>query len=270
MDYETILYTHEDHIVSITLNRPERRNCINQRMNLELQDAFKRFRDDRDALVAVITGAGGAAFCAGWDLDDAAAMTEMMDYEDFRQAYYNAEGFCGYTKRADIFKPIIAAVNGYAVAAGMETAMLADIRIGAENAVFGALERRWNIVSGDGLAVRLPLIVGLGHAMELLITGRAIDVNEAYRIGLVNEIVPEGEAYTRAMELARSIAELPQGALRADKETVVRGIGRTLEERLRIETEMMMSMWLRKDRHSAGAQAFLDKNLKPDWPNHGL
>ena len=148
--------------------------------------------------------------------------------------------------------------------------MLADIRIGAENAVFGALELRWNIVSGDGLAVRLPLIVGLGHAMELLITGRAIDVNEAYRIGLVNEIVPEGEAYTRAMELARSIAELPQGALRADKETVVRGIGRTLEERLRIETEMMMSMWLRKDRHSAGAQAFLDKNLKPDWPNHGL
>ena len=89
-------------------------------------------------------------------------------------------------------------------------------------------------------------------------------------MGLVNEVVPEGKAYERALELARSIAELPQGALRADKETVVRGIGRTLEERLRIETEMMMSMWLRKDRHSAGAQAFLDKNLKPEWPNHGL
>ena len=87
MDYETILYTHEDHIVSITLNRPERRNCINQRMNLELQDAFKRFRDDRDALVAVITGAGGAAFCAGWDLDDAAAMTEMMDYHHYHLLY---------------------------------------------------------------------------------------------------------------------------------------------------------------------------------------
>ena len=112
--------------------------------------------------------------------------------------------------------------------------------------------------------------VGLGHAMELLITGRSVDVHEAHRMGLVNEVVPEGRACERALELARSIAELPQGALRADKETVVRGIGRTLEERLRIETEMMMSMWLRKDRHSAGAQAFLDKNLKPEWPNHGL
>lgn len=270
MAYETILYTHADHVVTITLDRPERRNCISQQMNRELQDAFKRFRDDKDALVGIITGAGERAFCAGWDLEDAARATERMDYEDFRQAYYNAEGFCGYTKRADIFKPIIAAVNGYAVAAGMETALLADIRIGAENAVFGALERRWNIVSGDGLAVRLPLIVGLGHAMELLITGRAIDVHEAYRMGLVNEIVPEGRAYERALELARSIAELPQGALRADKETVLRGIGRTLEERLRIETEMMLSMWLRKDSHAAGARAFLDKQGKPDWPHHGL
>jgi enoyl-CoA hydratase len=270
MSYETLLYTREDHIVTITLNRPERRNCISHQMNLELQDAFKRFRDDKEALVAIITGSGDKAFCAGWDLEDAAAATEMMDYEDFRQAYYNADGFCGYTKRADIFKPIIAAVNGYAVAAGMETAMLADIRICAENAVFGALERRWNIVSGDGLAVRLPLIVGLGHALELLITGRSIDAQEAYRMGLANEVVPEGKAYTRALELAREIATLPQGALRADKETVIRGIGHTLEERLRIETEMMMSMWLRKDKHSTGAQAFLDKNLKPKWPNHGL
>lgn len=270
MSYATLLYSLEDHIVTITLNRPERRNCISHEMNLELQDAFKSFRDDKEALVAIITGAGDKAFCAGWDLEDAAAQTEGMDYEDFRQSYYNADGFCGYTKRADIFKPIIAAVNGYAVAAGMETAMLADIRICAENAVFGALERRWNIVSGDGLAVRLPLIVGLGHAMELLITGRSINAQEAYRIGLANEVVEEGQAYTRALELAREIAVLPQGALRADKETVVRGIGRTLEERLRIETEMMMSMWFRKDKHSSGAQAFLDKNHKPDWPNHGL
>lgn len=270
MPYETILYEHEDHVVTITMNRPDRHNCISQQMSDDLQDAFKRFRDDKEALVAILTGAGDTAFSTGWDLQDAAAMTEMMDYEDFRQAYYNADGFCGYTKRADIFKPIICAINGYAFAAGFETAMLGDIRIAAENAEFGALERRWNIVSGDGLAVRLPLIVGLGHAMELLITGRRIDVHEAYRMGLVNEIVPEGQAYTRALELAKSIAALPQGALRADKETVVRGIGRTLEERLRIETEMMLSMWLRKDKHSAGAQAFLDKNLTPEWPHHGL
>ena len=106
--------------------------------------------------------------------------------------------------------------------------------------------------------------------MELLITGRTVDAQDAYRMGLANEVVAEGSAYTRALEMAREIALLPQGALRADKETVVRGIGHTLEERLRIETEMMMSMWLRKDKHSDGAQAFLDKDYKPKWPNHGL
>ena len=115
--------------------------------------------------------------------------------------------------------------------------------------------------------MHLPLIVGMGHAMELLITGRTVD---AYRMGLANEVVPEGQAYERVLEMANNIVGLPQGALRADKETVVRGIGRTLEKRLRIETEMMMSMWLRKDSHTQGAQAFLDKNFEPSWPNHGL
>ena len=151
-------------------------------------------------------------------------------------------GPCGYTRRVDVFKPVIAAVNGYAFAAGLETALLADIRIGAENAEFGALERRWNIVGGDGLTARLPLVVGFARAMELIITGRRIDVHDAERIGLVNEVVPRGEALARAQELAREIAALPQGAMRADKETVVMGVGRTLEERLRLEAEMVVSM----------------------------
>ena len=106
--------------------------------------------------------------------------------------------------------------------------------------------------------------------MELISTGRRIDGQEAYRLGLVNEIVPEGQALARALELAHSICELPQGAIRSDKESLMRGVGRTLEERLRIEAEMVLSMFLRKDKHSDGAQACLDKNLKPKWPNHGL
>ena len=118
---------------------------------------------------------------------------------------------------------MIAAVNGYAFAAGLETALLADIRIAAENAEFGALERRWNIVGGDGMTVRLPLVVGFAKAMELIITGRRIDVHEAERIGLVNEVVPRGQALERAQELAHEIAALPQGAIRSDKESVVRG-----------------------------------------------
>lgn len=161
-------------------------------------------------------------------------------------------------------------MNGYAFAAGLETAMLADIRIAAENAEFGALERRWNIVAGDGLTVRLPLIVGFAKAMELIITGRRIDVREAERIGLVNEVVPRGKALERAVALAHEIAALPQGAIRSDKECLLRHVGRTLEERLRIEAEMIISMFMRRDKHSFGAASFKAGNLKPNWPNHGL
>src|SRR5262249_2769471 len=112
---------------------------------------------------------------------------------------------------------------------GLENALLADIRIAAENAVFGALERRWNIVGGDGMNVRLTLAIGYGRAMEMIITGRPVDAEEALRIGLANEVVPEGKALERALELAHQIAELPQGAIRSDKETMVRNVGRTYE-----------------------------------------
>jgi enoyl-CoA hydratase len=273
MDYETLLYEHDDHVVTLTLNRPGQHNAINRTMNFELHDAWQRFRDDNDAFVLVLTGAGDTTFSAGWDLADAASMTELPDYDFFRRSIYNAPGECGYTRRADIFKPVIAAVNGYAFAAGLETALLADIRIAAENAQFGALERRWNIVGGDGMTVRLPLVVGYGRAMELLITGRRVGVEEAERIGLVNEIVPPGQALSRAQELAREIAGLPQGAIRSDKESVVQGIGRTLEERLRIEAELTISMFLRRDSQAIGAAAFKSGARDPrevEWPHHGL
>jgi enoyl-CoA hydratase len=169
----------------------------------------------------------------------------------------------------DVFKPVIAAVNGWAVAAGLENALLADIRIVARNAVFGALERRWNIVAGDGMTVRLPLIVGYAKAMELIITGRPVEAEEALAIGLANELVDEGQALPRALELAREIAALPQGAIRTDKETVVRNVGRTYEERLRQEIEASISMFWRRDSHAIGASAF-KRGETPVWPHHGL
>lgn len=113
-------------------------------------------------------------------------------------------------------------------------------------------------------------MVGFAQAMELIIIGRRIDVHEAYGLGLVNEIVPEGGALARAQELAREICALPQRAIRSDKESVMRGVGRALEERLRIEVEMVLSMFLRKDKHAHGARSFVDKNLTPEWPHHGL
>jgi enoyl-CoA hydratase len=270
MTYQTLVYEKDAHVVTLTYNRPDQHNAVNRTMNEELHHAWQRFRDDDDAFVLIITGAGETTFCAGWDLQDASELTDPGDFDRFRRDLYNLPGACGYTRKVDIFKPVIAAINGYAFAAGLETALLADIRIAAENAEFGALERRWNIVAGDGLTARLPLAVGFARAMELIITGRRIDVAEAERIGLVNEIVPKGSALQRAKELAREIAALPQGAIRSDKETLMRGVGRTLEDRLRIEAEMILSMFMRKDKHSIGAAAFKAGNLKPHWPHHGL
>jgi enoyl-CoA hydratase len=269
VNYETLGYEQDGHVVMLTYDRPEQHNAVNRKMNEELHHAWQRFRDDDEAFVLVITGAGETTFCAGWDLADAAALSELGDFDAFRSSIYNSPGECGYTRRVDVFKPVIAAVNGYAFAAGLENALLADIRIAAENAEFGALERRWNIVGGDGLTARLPLVVGFARAMELIITGRRVGAHEAERIGLVNEVVPRGKALERAQELAYEIAALPQGAIRADKESVVRGVGRTLEERLRLEAEMTISMFMRRDSHTIGASAFRAKRT-PEWPHHGL
>ena len=119
------------------------------------------------------------------------------------------------------------------------------------------------------MTVRLPLVVGYAKAMEMIITGRPVDAREALRIGLANEVVPEGGALDRALELAREVAALPQGAIRSDKETMVRNIGHTYEEQLRAEAEMALSMFMRRDSHAIGARAFKEGRM-PEWPHHGL
>ena len=266
MSYDNLRYEMDGHVAVMTYDRPEQRNAVSRAMNAELHDAWRRFRDDDDAFVLVITGEG-EAFCAGWDLQDAADWPKP-EWDEFRNHVYTSAGDCGYTRRVDVFKPVIAAVNGWAVAAGLENALLADIRIVASNAVFGALERRWNIVAGDGMTVRLPLVVGFARAMEMIITGRPVDAEEALRIGLANEVVPEGRSLDRALELAHSICELPQGAIRTDKETLLRNVGRTYEEQLRQEVEASISMFMRRDSHAIGASAFKERRV-PEWPNQG-
>jgi enoyl-CoA hydratase len=229
MSYSTIKYELNDHVAVLTYDRPEQRNAVSRRMNAELHDAWQRFRDDDDAFVLVITGEGDA-FCAGWDLADAAATT-VDDWDEFRTRIHNSPGECGYTRRVDVFKPVIAAVNGWAVAAG--------------------------------------LVVGYGRAMEMIVTGRPVGADEALRIGLANEVVPKGKALERALELAGEIAALPQGAIRSDKETMVRNVGRTYEEQLRTEAEMTLSMFMRRDSHAIGARAFKERR-PPEWPHRGL
>ncbi len=269
MAYQHILYEKDEHVVTITLNHPEVHNCLGRDTADELHDAWRSFRDDDNAYVAIMTGAGDRAFSAGWDLRDAAAATEPGNRDRSRVGLYNSDGPCGYTRRVDIFKPTIGAINGYCFAAGFETACSLDIRIASENAEFGCLERRWNIVLADGGDVRLPMILGFGRALELIITGRRFGAEEAHRIGFVTEVVPQAELMGRARELARAICELPQGAIRSDKEAVMRAWGRPVEEGLRIEAEMASSMWQRDDRHSEGARAFLEKR-RPRWEHGGL
>jgi len=251
MPYQEIDYTQEGPVTIITFNRPEVKNCIGTRTHRELIDAFNRFRTDDAAKVAVITGAGDSAFCAGGDLKSDFAAGEATNHPDPEAAALcpidpadvarhnrgEAPGVLGPSRWTDIYKPIIAAVNGIAYAGGFEWACFADMRIVEEHASFGITCRRWNIGLADGGSQRLPRIIGMGRALELIITGRVIDAQEAYRIGLANEVVPRGESLRRAVELANFIAALPQPAIRADKEAAIRGFGQDLREGLRIEAE---------------------------------
>ncbi|MBA4751007.1 MAG: enoyl-CoA hydratase/isomerase family protein [Sphingopyxis sp.] len=237
MTYSEIEYVIDGPVRIIRFNRPRLRNCIGPVTHRELVDAWTRFRDDESALVAVITGAGADAFCAGGDLTADTGLVPEDPDEVARHDRGEADGVLGPSRWTDIYKPVIAAVNGVAYAGGLEWACFADIRIAESHASFGITCRRWNIGLADGGSQRLPRIIGMGRAMELILTGRVIDAEEALRIGLVNEVTPAGEGLSRALELAHLIAALPQPALRGDKEAAVRGYGVDLKTGLTIEAQ---------------------------------
>jgi enoyl-CoA hydratase len=275
-DYSQILFERRGPVTVITINRPERMNAIGPVVSRELVDAWGRFRDDDEQLVAVLTGAGSEAFCAGADLKAAMAALDSNPAEEPLvrwtpeevEAHNRGErdGIIGPSRWTDIYKPIIAAVNGVAYAGGLEWACFADLRIADEHASFGVTCRRWNIGLGDGGTQRLPRIVGMGRAMELIITGRVIDAAEAERIGLVNEVTPSGRCLQRALELAEQIAALPQPAIRTDKEAAVRGFGRPLEEALLIEAQCFNRL-LSTPEMAEGVRRFVERDhpdLSPD------
>lgn len=251
MEYQQIKYSQDGPVTTIMFDRPEVKNCIGPRTHRELVHAFNRFRTDDEAKVAVITGAGDSAFCAGGDLKsnftapeptshhnpDVSVLCPIEPADIARHDRGEAPGILGPSRWTDIYKPIIAAVNGLAYAGGFEWACYADMRIVEEHASFGMTCRRWNIGLADGGSQRLPRIVGMGRALELIITGKVIGAEEAYRIGLANEVVPRGGSLERAVELAHFIASLPQPAIHADKEATIRGFGQDLREGLRIEAE---------------------------------
>jgi len=237
---EFVRYEQDGPVVTITIDRPERMNAIGVAVNAQLIEAWDRFRVDGSALVGILTGSGDAAFSAGGDLKDAYAGEHVVPVTPAERAAHargERPGIIGPSRWTDIYKPTIAAVNGLAYAGGLEWVCWTDMAVADEHATFGVTCRRWNIGLGDGGTQRLPRIVGYRRAMELIITGRVIDAREALSIGLVNEVVPRGTCLDRARELAHQIALLPQPAIRTDKEAVVRGFGRPIEEGLRIEAE---------------------------------
>lgn len=250
----------------LTINRPERMNAIGPVESRGLFQAMTEFRDDDSARVLVITGAGPDAFCAGADLHSVAAMYQdeppvepLFDASDLKAHPIPAEGNIGPTRWADVHKPVIAAVNGVAYAGGLEWACFAHLRVADRHASFGVTCRRWNVGLGDGGTQRLPRLVGLGPALELIITGRVIGSDEAERIGLVNRIVPSGTCVERALEWAREIAALPQPALRTDLEAAIRGFGRPLEQGLKGEAGCFNRL-MNEPELKLGAERFVDRD----------
>jgi enoyl-CoA hydratase/carnithine racemase len=215
MNFTQIAYDERGPVTIIRFNRPEVRNCIGPTTHRELVEAWTRFRDDGEAKVAIITGTGDKAFCAGGDLKAGNDLIPLTSAEIASHNRGERPGILGPSRWTDIYKPIIAAVNGVAYAGGLEWACFADIRIAEEHASFGVTCRRWNIGLADGGTQRLPRIIGMGRALELIITGRVIDAREAERIGLVNEVVPKGKLAIAAARPRHS--SVVSGRLAADQ-----------------------------------------------------
>jgi enoyl-CoA hydratase len=236
-------------VAVVTIDRPEVRNAIDGPTAAELLDAFRRFDTDDDLAAAVLTGAGGT-FCAGADLK---AMSDPHR-ERVNRVSTDGDGPLGPT-RLQLSKPVVAAVEGHAVAGGLELALWCDLRVASETAVFGVFCRRWGVPLVDGGTVRLPRIIGQGPALDMILTGRAVDAAEALRVGLANRVVPAGTARDAAIALATDLASLPQACLRSDRASVHAQWDLPLAEALRREAELGMAT-LREPGAMDGAARF--------------
>ncbi|MGQ9897722.1 MAG: crotonase/enoyl-CoA hydratase family protein [Acidobacteriota bacterium] len=245
--YETRTYETRAGIAVITLRRPEVRNAVDDPTAAALDAAFQHFEMDDACAVAVLTGAGGH-FCAGADLNAVAAGARVNLHE-------TGLAPMGPTRR-HLSKPVIAAIEGYAVAGGLELALWCDLRVAAQTAVLGVFCRRFGVPLIDGATVRLPRLIGFGRAMDLILTGRPVAAEEALAIGLVNRLCPEGAAVETAVALAQSIAAFPQTCLRSDRRSLYEQAELNWEQALHNEFRRGMEV-LSSGETQAGAQRFV-------------
>jgi len=240
MSYTTIIYTKKDHIAQVTLNRPEAGNVINQQLARELEDVCCAINQDDDIYVVILTGAGDGAFCAGSELEP------------------GNPGYNVATAIASIDQPVVAAINGDALGQGLELALSCDIRLAARRARFGFPQVAQGLIPMDGGTQRLPRIVGKGKALELILTAQAIDAEEAFEIGLVNKVVAEENLVSEAEAMAKTIAGKAPIALKYAKEAVNKGLDLTLEQGVRLESDLYFLLHTTADR-TEGITAFLQK-----------
>ena len=222
---DPVTYERRGAAAVLTIDRQERRNAVDGPTAELLAAGYARFVDDPDARVLVLTGAGELAFCAGADLKAIETLGPRLELDD---------GPLGFTRLISP-KPTIAAISGWCLAGGLELALWCDLRIATETARLGFTERRFGVPLIDGGTQRLPRIVGLGRGLDLILTGRIVEADEAERIGLVTEVVPPARHLDRALEIAEALARFPQDTMLADRSAALEGIGRPLAEGLRLE-----------------------------------
>lgn len=243
----TIEITKKDHVTTVCIKRADRRNAIDPTTATELADAFREFERDSNAHVAVLCGEGGN-FCAGADL-------KAIAEGDYHRIEPQGDGPLGPTRMV-LSKPVIAALSGYTVAGGLELALWCDLRIMEKNGTLGFFERRWGVPLIDGGTVRLPRLIGLSRALDLIITGREVAADEALSIGLVHRLVPPGTARHEAEKMAGEIAAFPQHCLRGDRLSAIEQDNLSFEDAIRNELKHGMNALQHETRE--GAKRFAD------------
>lgn len=255
---QNIRYESIGHVRLITIDRERHMNSLDFATNDELVTRWQEFSADEDARCAVLTGAGSRAFCAGADLKTYTMAFGTTSVPEFRRRFTNGPGFGGITRNLPVFKPIIAAVNGFTISGGLELALACDIRFCSPNAEFGLQDVRWGFHACDGGLIRLKEIVGLGNAMEFVLSGDRFNAEHALRIGLVNRIVAAERLVEEAVAYATRLASRAPIAQQLAKEVVHRAHGLPMEEALRLESDSFRDLGDTADL-AEGTAAFAEK-----------
>ena len=250
--YKTLIFEKKDSIGFLTVNRPDKLNALSNELIQELDNLLNEVEDDESLRVLVVTGAGEKAFVAGADIQ------ELVERDASLGRKVSRKRQTVFSRIENLPIPVIAAVNGYALGGGLELALACSIRISSDNAQFGAPEVKLGIIPGDGGTQRLPRLVGLGRAMEMILTGDFIDAREAYRIGLVNQVVSQQELMEKTMELAQKIAKRPPLAIRYAKEAVNRSQEGDTVSGYALESYLHALTCTTEDK-AEGVKAFLEK-----------